>query len=91
MTCLGVPNGPSTNPRRTQKRRSACANRRFEARVKLDLARRAANLKKVSLPAFRRRVQAAALPTARARDELLTMLVAVDKVLERLRRRVLGD
>src|SRR5512141_172421 len=52
-------------------------------------ARRPAHLEPVRLPAFGRRVKAAALPAARARDQLLAVLIAVDQVLERLRRRVL--
>ncbi|MEO6349276.1 MAG: hypothetical protein ABIP53_01370 [Candidatus Limnocylindrales bacterium] len=44
----------------------------------------------MSFPAVADGVQAAALPSARARHELLTMLIAIDEVLERLRRRVLG-
>ena len=59
--------------------------------LKWELAGRAANLEQMRLPAFRRRVQAAALPPAGARHELLAMLVAIDQVLERLRWRVLGN
>jgi len=56
-----------------------------------ELARGPADFKEVRLPTVRNVVRAAALPSARAGDELLAVLIAVDEVLEGLGRRVLGS